>query len=121
MLRFQIAAAAIVVTATALFALCLPAWAETGEASWYGGRHHGRLTASGERFDQNAMTAAHRTLPFGTRVRVCLLPKGRCVVVRISDRGPSIRGRVIDLAREPARRLGIVRRGLARVRVERLR
>jgi len=81
-----------------------PACAET--ASWYGPGFHGRLTANGERFDQNALTAAHRSLPFGTRVRVTSTETGRSVVVRINDRGPFVRGRSIDLARAAARVIG---------------
>lgn len=81
-----------------------PACAET--ASWYGPGFHGRLTANGERFDQNALTAAHRSLPFGTRVRVTSASTGRSVVVRINDRGPFVRGRSIDLARAAARVIG---------------
>jgi rare lipoprotein A len=101
-------------------AICPPVSAETaeaadkaerqaqhGEASWYGPGFHGRLTASGERFDTNAMTAAHRSLPFGTRVRVVNKNTGQSVVVRINDRGPYARGRVIDLSRASAQALGI--------------
>ena len=87
--------------------------AETCTASWYGGRHHGRLTASGERFNQNAMTAAHRSRPFGSRVTVTL--GDRSVNVRITDRGPFVRGRCIDLSRAAARAIGMG--GLARVEV----
>ena len=92
-----------------------------GTASWYGPGFHGRKTASGERFDQNAMTAAHRSLPLGSVVRVTNLENGRKVTVEINDRGPYIRGRVIDLSKAAARRLGMVRDGLATVRVEVLR
>lgn len=84
-----------------------------GTASWYGNEHHGRTTASGERFDQWGLTAAHRTLPFGTRVRVTL--GDRSVTVRINDRGPFIAGRVIDLSRGAADRLGMIQRGVAQV------
>ncbi len=89
--------------------------AETGRASWYGKAHQGQHTASGERFDMHALTAAHRTLPFGTIVRVTDLRSGRAVNVRINDRGPFRRGSVIDLSYEAARKLGIVSRGTARV------
>jgi len=89
--------------------------AETGQASWYGKARHGRRTASGEHFDMHALTAAHRTLPFGTIVRVTDLRSGRSVNVRINDRGPFRRGRVIDLSYEAARKLGILTRGTARV------
>jgi len=88
---------------------------ETGQASWYGKAHQGRLTASGERFDMHALTAAHRTLPFGTIVRVTHIKSGKSVTVRINDRGPFRSGRIIDLSYEAARRLGIVARGTARV------
>lgn len=92
--------------------------AVSGRASYYGGRFHGRRTASGARFDQNAMTAAHPTLPFGTRVRVTNLANDRSVLVKITDRGPFVRGRIIDVSREAARQLGFLRKGLATVRLE---
>ncbi|CAO4179728.1 Endolytic peptidoglycan transglycosylase RlpA [Methylorubrum populi] len=88
--------------------------ARTETASWYGPGFHGRLTANGERFDQNALTAAHRSLPFGTRVRVTSTSNGRSVV-RINDRGPFVRGRSIDLARAAARVIGC---GTCRVAVQ---
>jgi rare lipoprotein A len=88
---------------------------ERGLASWYGHRFHGRPTASGEPFDADAFTAAHRTLPFGTRVRVRHVANGRAVVVRINDRGPARRDRLIDLSLAAARALGL--HGLARVEV----
>lgn len=91
----------------------------TGIASWYGPQHHGRRTANGERFDRNAMTAAHPTLPINTRVRVVNLHNNRAVVVRINDRGPGY-GRMIDLSERAARQLDMIERGLARVRIERL-
>lgn len=87
-----------------LATLALPAAAQSGGASWYGS---GRKTANGERFNPNGMTAAHRSLPFGTRVRVENKRNGRSVVVRINDRGPFVRGRIIDLAKGPARALGM--------------
>ena len=86
----------------------------SGVASWYGGKFHGRKTASGETYNQNALTAAHRTLPFGTRVRVTSA-SGKSVVVRINDRGPFVGGRVIDLSRAAASSLGI--NGLGRVKI----
>src|ERR687884_553876 len=79
----------------------------SGRASWYGPGFHGRRTASGESFNANALTAAHRSLPFGTRVRVVNERTGRSVVVRINDRGPFHGGRIIDLAAAPARALGV--------------
>ncbi len=90
---------------------------ETGIASWYGTSEQGRKTASGERFDKNAMTAAHPSLAFGTIVRVTSLENGRTVKVRINDRGPFVRGRIIDLSAAAAARLGIREDGVARVRV----
>ncbi len=89
-----------------------------GQASWYGEDYHGRTTANGERYNMYALTAAHRTLPFNTRVRVTNLKNGRRVVVRINDRGPWIRGRVIDLSYEAARRIRMVEDGLVPVIVE---
>lgn len=88
---------------------------QAGVASWYGPGFHGRRTASGEIFNQNAMTAAHRSLPFGTKVKVVDERTGRSVVVRINDRGPFKRGRVIDLSKASAAALGIG--GLGRVRI----
>lgn len=90
---------------------------ETGQASWYGKAHQGQRTASGERFDMHALTAAHRTLPFGTIVRVTNLRSGKSVDVRINDRGPFRHDRVIDLSYEAARKLGIVERGTDRVEI----
>lgn len=92
---------------------------EEGVASFYGRAHHGRRTASGERFDMLAMTCAHRKHAFGTRLRVTDLQTGRSVVVRVNDRGPYAGGRIVDLSLGAARQLGIVDRGVARVRVER--
>jgi peptidoglycan lytic transglycosylase len=89
----------------------------TGRASWYGEPHHGRLTASGEPFDMNALTAAHRSLPFGTRLRVVNLKNDRVVEVRINDRGPSTSGRVLDLSYAAARALGAVGTGVIPVRM----
>jgi len=86
-----------------------------GLASYYS---QGRATASGEPFDTNALTGAHRTIPFGTRVRVTVLKTGKHVIVRINDRGPFTRGRVIDVSRRAAEILGMTGAGLARVRVE---
>ncbi len=90
-------------------------WKESGEASWYGAWHQGRPTSSGEPFDQNAMTAAHPSLPLGSRVRVTLQDTGRSVVVTINDRLPPRRWRVIDLSRGAAARLGMVDQGVGDV------
>jgi rare lipoprotein A len=83
-----------------------------GQASWYGKPHHGRPTASGETYDMNKLTAAHRTLPLGTRVRVTNVDNGRTVEVRINDRGPYVGNRVLDLSYAAARRLGAVGDGV---------
>jgi rare lipoprotein A len=86
-----------------------------GKASWYGPGFHGKRTASGERFDMNDLTAAHRTLPFGTRVRVRNPQNGREVVVRINDRGPHISDRIIDLSKAAAATLDLLQAGEAAV------
>jgi rare lipoprotein A len=90
---------------------------ERGIASWYGPGYHGRPTASGETYDMDHFTAAHRRFAFGTRVRVHNLDNGRSTQVRINDRGPFKKGRIIDLSRAAARDLDMVRPGTARVRV----
>ncbi|HEY9633646.1 MAG TPA: septal ring lytic transglycosylase RlpA family protein [Coleofasciculaceae cyanobacterium] len=90
----------------------------SGMASWYGPGFHGNRSASGEIYNQNAMTAAHRSLPFGTKVQVTNLDNGRSVVVRINDRGPFIGGRVIDLSAAAARFLGVMQTGIAPVKLE---
>lgn len=95
-----------------------PIMVETGLASWYGPRFHGKLTASGEVYSQENFTAAHRTLPWGSRVRVTNLANGKSVEVRINDRGPFGKGRIIDVSRAAARALGIVGSGITTVRVE---
>jgi rare lipoprotein A len=125
-----------VISCTLLLVLMLPAcrstktasnqttelWAsyQTGKASWYGGRFHGRRTASGERFNQHAMTAAHKTLRFGTRVRVTNLNNGKTCIVRINDRGPFVRGRVIDLSAAAAKQIGAYSAGVIPVKLETL-
>lgn len=95
-----------------------PGWSQEGVASWYGPRFHGRSTASGESFDMEAMTAAHPTLPLGTRVRVTVLETGRRTVLRVNDRGPFVDDRILDVSRAAARMLGFLQEGTARVRVE---
>lgn len=90
---------------------------QTGLASWYGEPHHGRLTASGEVFNMNALTAAHRTLPLGTRLLVTDLESGKSVEVRVNDRGPFVGDRILDLSYAAARALGGVGRGVIRVRL----
>ena len=90
----------------------------TGAASWYGPKFHGRLTANGERFNMDDLTAAHRTLPFGTRVRVTNNATGKAVIVRINDRGPFHGNRVIDLSRQAAKTIGLMSRGVGNVKIE---
>lgn len=90
----------------------------TGIASWYGKHLKGRATASGEKFDPNALTAAHRTLPFGTMVKVTNLANGRSLMVRINDRGPKSKRRLIDLTHAGAVKLGYIGKGLTRVKIE---
>lgn len=89
-----------------------------GHVSWYGSRFHGRRTANGERFDMHRMTAAHKTLPFNTLVRVQDENTGKAVLVRINDRGPYVRGRVLDLSRQAAERLGMKSRGFTEGQIE---
>ncbi len=95
-----------------------PGRSEMGLASWYGEPHHGQSTASGEIFDMTQLTAAHRTLPLGTCLRVVNLENGRIVRVRVNDRGPYVAGRVLDLSREAARALDMVERGVVPVKLE---
>ncbi|UOM36828.1 septal ring lytic transglycosylase RlpA family protein [Acuticoccus sp. I52.16.1] len=90
----------------------------SGVASYYGKRFHGRRTANGERFNMNALTAAHRSLPFGTKVKVTNPRTGRSVTVRINDRGPFHGGRSIDLSRAAAAKIGMVDAGVAKVKIE---
>lgn len=94
------------------------AYYQTGIASWYGAEYHGRPTASGELFDKNAMTAAHRELAFATWVQVYNLENGRKIRVRINDRGPNVEGRIIDLSERAADELGMKIAGLAQVSIE---
>jgi rare lipoprotein A len=91
---------------------------ETGIASWYGPDFHGKLTANGEAFDQNAVSAAHKTLPMPSVVRVTNLENGRSLVIRVNDRGPFANGRIIDLSRRAAQLLGYEANGTAKVRVQ---
>jgi rare lipoprotein A len=91
---------------------------QEGVVSWYGAQFHDRPTASGERFDSGAMTMAHPSLPFGTMVRVTNLRNGRSVVVRVNDRGPFVGKRIADLSQAAASEIGMMRRGVARARIE---
>jgi rare lipoprotein A len=104
----------VLVGVAVLFSLFGPYY-ETGIASWYGPGFHGNRTANGEVYDMNGISAAHKTLPFGTIVRVVDLETGRSIVVRINDRGPFIEGRIIDLSKGAAEKLGMVQRGIVPV------
>ncbi len=95
-----------------------PFFTQTGLASFYGHAHDGKATANGQAFDPQDFTAAHRTLAFGTRVRVTDLENGRTVTVKITDRGPFVRGRVLDVSLAAARALGMQDKGVTRIRLE---
>lgn len=120
----------VLVTVAGLLAACSPnpgpsamraveaGWLQEGEASWYGPGFHGKQTASGETYDMEAMTAAHPELPFGSRLRVINLDNGLETRVRVNDRGPFARNRVLDLSRAAAREIDMLGPGTARVRIE---
>lgn len=110
--KFIIALTLAAIAAAPLFAF------ESGQASWYGGKFQGRKTANGEIFDTNQLTAAHKTLPFNTVVRVTNLKNDKHVDVRINDRGPFVEGRVIDLSRAAADKIDMLLSGIALVRLE---
>jgi peptidoglycan lytic transglycosylase len=95
-----------------------PVFDQKGMASWYGPMHQGHLTANGESFDMHSLTAAHRSLSFGTIARVTNLSNGRTVKVRINDRGPYVRSRILDLSKRAADELGMTGDGAVRVRIE---
>ena len=112
-----------ILTVLILVILQLPAYSADndellGYASWYGSNHHGRRTASGEKFDMNNFTAAHRDFDFGTRVKVHNMENGKSTIVRINDRGPFIKNRIIDLSRAAASDLDFIDDGTCRVRIE---
>lgn len=117
--------AAAALAAALLFSSCAPYQARrtslnyraAGTASWYGPGFHGRKTSSGERYNQRALTAAHRSLPFGSAIRVTSVDNGKSVVVRINDRGPFVKGRIIDLSRAAAQKIGMVGSGTAEVKL----
>lgn len=128
--RIRRSGAALIALAALLLSACASAhrapaargvaqrgWSETGVASWYGEPFHGRRTASGETYDMRQLTAAHPSLPFGTRVRVRNLNTGREVEVRINDRGPFTKSRIIDVSRRAAEAIDLIGPGTARVRV----
>ena len=93
---------------------------QSGAASYYGKAHHGKRTASGERFNMHSLTAAHRTLPFGTKLRVTSKDTGKSILVTVNDRGPYHGRRVLDLSQEAARQLGMIKLGVGQVTIERI-
>lgn len=97
---------------------CSPKVTQTGKASYYAKKFNGRKTASGEKFRSSKRTAAHKTLPFGTKVKVTNLRNGQSVKVKINDRGPFVAGRIIDLSRKAARRIEMLNEGVGNVKIE---
>lgn len=95
-------------------------FAQEGLASWYGPGFHGRKTASGKRYDQHDLTCAHRTLPFGTRLKITNLANGQELIVTVNDRGPFVRRRIVDVSHEVASQLDFLHKGTTRVRIETL-
>lgn len=93
-------------------------YVEEGLASYYSDQFMGKITASGEAYNPNYLTAAHRTLPFGTLIKVVNIENGKEVLVRVNDRGPFVEGRIVDLSKKAAKSIGIFEKGLARVRIE---
>ncbi len=112
----------LVVVASVVAVLASPsvALAQCGSASWYGPGFHGKKSASGQTFNQNAMTAAHKSLPFGTKLRVVDQRTGKAVLVTINDRGPYAKGRIIDLSKAAATKLGFRNAGHTKVCIERV-
>lgn len=113
--KYLLAAGALSVCALVLLGMAPASASETGKASWY---KSGFKTANGEYFKPNGLTAAHRTLPFGTRVRVKNLRNGKSVVVRINDRGPFHKSRIIDVSKGAARKIGLIRAGVTKVSIK---
>ncbi|NEV61462.1 septal ring lytic transglycosylase RlpA family protein [Thiorhodococcus minor] len=103
---------------TAMAAKTAPGQTQKGIASYYHDSLHGNKTASGQVYNKNRLSAAHKTLPLGSKVKVTDTNTGRSIVVKVNDRGPFVKGRIIDLSRAAARKLGIVKRGIARVEVK---
>ena len=115
---------AFIIFVLTAFCITMNAQAETvfqqGKASYYGKAHHGKKTASGKRFNMHAMTAAHRSLPFGTQLKVTSKDTGKSVIVTINDRGPYAGGRILDLSQEAARQLGVIKQGVSVVTLEKI-
>ena len=114
MIRFFI----VLLVLPLFFSSCAPKVSQTGKASYYAKKFNGRRTASGEKFRSSKLTAAHKTLPFGTKVTVINLKNGKSVKVRINDRGPFIPGRIIDLSRKAARRIDMINDGVGNVKIK---
>ncbi|MBO9202385.1 MULTISPECIES: septal ring lytic transglycosylase RlpA family protein [Niastella] len=112
-IRHLVFAAAVVISLTS----CARKITESGKGSYYADKFEGRPTASGQKFDQDKMTAAHRTLPFGTKVKVTNVANGRTVTVTVNDRGPFAAGRIIDVSKKAANKLGMVNAGVANVKI----
>ncbi len=93
-------------------------YSDEGKISYYGPKFHGKKTANGETFDQHALTGAHRSLPFGTKVKVTLLSTGKSVVIRINDRGPFKKSRILDVSFGAAKKLGLIKAGVGRAKLE---
>ena len=108
----------VVISAIVCLTSCARKITESGKGSFYADKFQGRPTASGARFDQHKMTAAHKTLPFGTKVKVVNLANGRAVNVTINDRGPFVAGRIIDVSKKAADKLGITQTGVANVQIK---
>ena len=108
----------ILLSLSFLFVSCGRYITESGQASYYGVKFDGKKTASGEVFHQSELTAAHKTLPFGTKVQVKNLATGKTVKVRINDRGPYVAGRIIDLSTEAASRIGLISQGVGKVQIK---
>ncbi|WP_207511018.1 septal ring lytic transglycosylase RlpA family protein [Longitalea luteola] len=113
-MRHLAAAAAFILSLSS----CARKITETGKASYYADKFHGRTTASGEKFNQHKLTAAHKTLPFGTKVKVTNLSNGRSVNVIVNDRGPFAPGRIIDVSKKAARKLGMIDAGVASIEIK---
>ena len=115
---------AFIIFVLTAFCITMNAQAETvfqqGKASYYGKAHHGKKTASGKRFNMHAMTAAHRSLPFGTQLKVTSKDTGKSVIITINDRGPYAGGRILDLSQEAARQLGMIKQGVGVVTLEKI-
>ncbi|WP_256009060.1 septal ring lytic transglycosylase RlpA family protein [Desertivirga xinjiangensis] len=114
MIRFTI----FFLFAAFLVSSCAPKATQTGKASFYAKKFNGRRTASGEKFRSSKRTAAHRTLPFGTKVKVTNMKNGKSVKVRINDRGPFVAGRIIDLSRKAARKIDMINQGVGTVKIQ---